>query len=108
MKLALVEGDAVVLGKLRVSNWSGTQHYRKRNPPWVKLSRELLNDLRYMTLSDQAGAMYPKLCLLASETKSSEGLIPNLANLEFRLRLDQATIRKVLDELVAAGLLEPV
>jgi hypothetical protein len=28
---------------LRVKNWSEFQHYKDRNPPWIKLHRTLLD-----------------------------------------------------------------
>jgi hypothetical protein len=35
---------------LRVKNWERFQHYRKRNPPWIKLHRSILDDDRVKSL----------------------------------------------------------
>jgi hypothetical protein len=36
---------------LRICNWERFQHYRDRNPPWIKNYTELLSDEAYLGLS---------------------------------------------------------
>jgi hypothetical protein len=68
----------------RVENWKTCQHYKKRNPPWIKLHRSTLDDLDFLKLPIASRALAPYLWLLASE--SSDGSI-TLANEDLALRL---------------------
>ena len=38
---------------LKVKNWTKFQHYKTRNPPWIKLYRSLLTDYQFCALSDR-------------------------------------------------------
>ena len=89
----------------RVKNWAEFQHYRKRNPPWIRLYRKLLDDIVFMALPDGSRALAPCMWLLASE--SDDGTIP--ADTEFlawRLRRPVAWVRKALIPLIEEGFLE--
>ena len=55
--------------KLIPKNWVDHQHYKDRNPPWIKLHRKLLNDRAFMCLPLASKALAPLLWLLAAETK---------------------------------------
>ncbi|HEX8106727.1 MAG TPA: hypothetical protein VF516_03315 [Kofleriaceae bacterium] len=59
---------------LRVKNWSEFQHYKDRNPPWIKLHRELLDDYEFERLQDASKAHLILIWLFASQR---EGRIPN-------------------------------
>lgn len=59
---------------LRVRNWDKFQHYKDRNPPWIKLQRSLLHDYQYQCLQDASKAHLVGLWLLASQTDNK---IPN-------------------------------
>jgi hypothetical protein len=37
---------------LTIKNWSEFQHYKDRNPPWIKLHRALLDDYAFAALPD--------------------------------------------------------
>jgi len=62
------------LNYLRVKNWAEFQHYKDRNPPWIKLHRTLLDDYEFACLQDASKLHLMLLWLLASQ---SEGRIPN-------------------------------
>ena len=66
-------------------NWHSFQHYNKRNPPWIKLHRSILDDYGFACLPVASRALAPMLWLIASESK--DGVI-SLASeaLAFRLR----------------------
>ncbi len=88
----------------RVKNWADFQHYRKRNPPWIRLYRKLLDDIVFMALPDGSRALAPCMWLLASE--SEDGSVP--ADTEFlawRLRRPVAWVRKALIPLIENGFL---
>ena len=58
---------------LSVKNWSHFQHYAKRNPPWIKLHRALLDDYAFCSLPDVAKGHLMLLWLLASQ---NNGMVP--------------------------------
>lgn len=62
---------------LRVRSLSKYQHYRDRNPPWVKLHRDLLEDYDFEQLPDVTKAHALLLLLLASRLENE---IPNDAD----------------------------
>ena len=59
---------------LRVKNWSEFQHYKDRNPPWIKLHRALLDDYEFARLQDASKAHLMLIWLFASQR---DGHIPN-------------------------------
>lgn len=59
---------------LRVKNWAEFQHYKDRNPPWIKLHRTLLDDYEFERLQDASKAHLMLIWLFASQ---KDGLVPN-------------------------------
>jgi hypothetical protein len=57
----------------QIVNWKQFQHYRHRNPPWIKLHRELLISRAWISATDADRALMVALMLIAAET---ENLIP--------------------------------
>lgn len=53
---------------LSVKNFEQYQHYKHRNPPWIKLYKSILTDPGFMKLSTEAKYLYLGLLILASET----------------------------------------
>jgi hypothetical protein len=82
---------------LRIHNWPKFQHYKKRNPPWVKMHRSLLNDPDWFTLSGDACKLLAGCWLLASETM--DGSLPSIEAIAFRLREPEDRVRTLLNEL---------
>jgi hypothetical protein len=58
----------------RVKNWATFQHYRDRNPPWIKLHFSMLSSQDWVTLDDKARVLAIACMLIASR---NEGKIPN-------------------------------
>lgn len=58
---------------LRVKNWTEFQHYKDRNPPWIKLHRALLDDYEFSRLQDASKAHLMLIWLFASQ---KNGLVP--------------------------------
>ena len=68
---------------LKVKKWNEFQHYAKRNPPWIKLHRAILDDYKFCVLSDENKAHLMLLWLYASQ---NDGEVPNdPAHLENKL-----------------------
>jgi hypothetical protein len=83
-------------------NWHTFQHYNKRNPPWIKLHRALLDDYDFSQLPVESRALAPMLWLIASESK--DGLIRmSIEALAFRLRMPPICLSDALEPLMAKG-----
>ncbi|MEI5680483.1 MULTISPECIES: hypothetical protein [unclassified Mesorhizobium] len=63
-----------MIGQLRVRNWSEFQHYKDRNPPWIKLHFALLASEDWVTLDD-ASKLLAIVCMLVASRNN--GMIPN-------------------------------
>jgi hypothetical protein len=87
---------------LRAKNWEEFQHYKDRDPPWIKLHKRLLDDRVFHRLPDASRALAPMLWLLASETK--DGTIKDaVAEVSFRLRMTEKKAEEALNPLIEAG-----
>jgi len=85
------------LGKtMRIKHWNKFQHFKDRKPPWVKLYRDLLDDLDWHELDAQASKVLVMLWLIASE---DEGRIPPTKTLAFRLRITEKQTNDCLNKL---------
>ena len=50
----------------RIANWGAHQHYKKRNPPWIKLHREMLSSRTWVALDDSSRVLAVACMLLAA------------------------------------------
>jgi len=71
---------------MQIKNWKKFQHFKDRKPPWVKLYRDLLDDIDWFELDPKAAKVLVMLWLIASE---DDGNIPNAKQLAFRLRMSE-------------------
>ena len=71
---------------MKIKNWSKFQHFKDRKPPWVKLYRDLLDDIEWHELDPKAAKVLTMLWLIASE---DDGKIPSTKQLAFRLRMPE-------------------
>ena len=86
----------------QMRNWDRFQHYKKRNPPWIKIYTDLLANYDYAQLSDESKSHLHGLWLLAAKTGN-------------RLPWDRKWLKKVigsenepnLSELQAHDFIEP-
>lgn len=72
--------------KMKIKNWSKFQHFKDRKPPWIKLYRDVLDDLDWHELDPLASKVLVMCWLIASE---DEGRLPNTKTLAFRLRMTE-------------------
>lgn len=87
---------------LRVKNWEEFQHYKDRNPPWIKLHRTLLDDYEFSRLQDASKAHLMLIWLFASQRN---GYVPDdPAFLKKKLGLEREPNLKLL---IDHGLLIP-
>lgn len=80
----------------RIKNWSKFQHFKDRRPPWVKLYRDLLDDIEWHQLEPRAAKALVMLWLIASE---NDGELPAVGTLAFRLRISEPAVVETLDKL---------
>lgn len=55
---------------IRVRGWDKYQHYKDRNPPWIKLHQELLTSLTWTLADDASRVLMVAIMLLASRTEN--------------------------------------
>lgn len=75
------------MSHLEVKNWDEFQHYKKRNPPWIKLHNTLLNNYEFTCLQDASKAHLILIWLLASQTENQIPCNPDWV--QKRLHLDE-------------------
>jgi hypothetical protein len=83
---------------MKIKNWEKFQHYKDRNPPWIKLHNELQNDPDWHELSGDAAKLLINLWMIASDY-STDGSLPDSRKLAFRLRTDVKTLEKLIRQL---------
>lgn len=86
---------------LRVKDFGRLQHYKDRNPPWIKLYNSLLDDYAFGCLPDASKWLAIGITLLASRY---ENQVP--ADAEWIARRINANTHPDLDALVSAGFIE--
>lgn len=52
----------------QIKSWESYQHYKDRNPPWIKLHRELLTSETWITLADASRVLAVACMLVAAAT----------------------------------------
>ena len=88
---------------LKIKNWEKYQHYKDRNPPWIKLYHSLLDDYLYGCLQDDSKLLLLSLWLLASRT---DNRIPNDPEWIKRKAMLENSVD--LKPLISAGFIEMI
>lgn len=88
---------------IAVKDFERFQHYKGRTPPWIKLYNALLDDYRFVQLSDAARGQLILIWLVASRHHNR---IPN--DREYIARAIHAKSKLQLDVLIEAGWLAVV
>ena len=81
---------------MRVKNWKKFQHHKDRKPIWIKLYRELLDDLNWHELDPKSAKALVMIWLIASEEL---GQLPPTNVLAFRLRMSEKETKEVVSKL---------
>lgn len=84
---------------LKIKNWSKFQHFKDRNPPWVKLYKEILDDPDWHDLLPKDSKVLVMLWLVASEDARRDGVLPCLRKLSFRLRMKESDLKPAISRL---------
>ena len=75
--------------KMKIKNWKKHQHFKDRKPPWIKLYREILDDIEWHELDAKSAKVLVMLWLIASE---NDGELPAIKTLSFRLRMSEKDV----------------
>ena len=88
-----------------VKGWDKFQHYRDRNPPWVKLHKQFLDDFDFHSLPVASRALAPMLWLLASEHENPKaGAIEGPdSKISFRLHMQLSEFIDAIKPLIDKG-----
>jgi hypothetical protein len=88
--------------KIYPKNWKKFQHYKDRNPPWIKLHKDILDDYDWWSLPVASRALAPCLWLLAS--CHDDGIFDASYNvLAFRFRMKESDVKVALIPLIDKG-----
>ena len=81
---------------MRIKNWDRFQHFKDRKPIWIKLYRDLLDDLNWHELDGKSAKALVMIWLIASEDL---GELPETKTLAFRLRMSEKETKEVVTKL---------
>ena len=81
---------------IKVKDWNKFQHFKDRKPPWIKLYRDLLDDLEWHELDPLAAKALVAIWLIASE---NDGELPEMKKLAFRLRVTEKQAISIVSQL---------
>ena len=87
--------------KYRVKNWRQFQHYKDRDPPWIKLHFNLLSSSDWVMLSDASRVLASACMLIASR---HEGEIPD--DPDYLQRVAYLSKRPDFKPLIECGFIE--
>lgn len=91
---------------LCVKNWERFQHYKDRDPPWVKLYRDLLTSESWVLGTDLSRVVQVASTLLAPRYENKIPYRWNLLKKVMTLECTEAAFDKAVDHLVAANFFE--
>lgn len=90
--------------KLKVKNWRTFQHYKDRNPPWIKLHFTLLSSADWVALAD-ASRVLAVACMLIASRNDGE-IDVSRAGIEYLKRVAYLNSEPDFKPLIECGFLE--
>lgn len=89
---------------LRIKNWEEHQHYKDRNPPWIKLKTNTFQNYEFSKLSDPAKLL--AVCCWTIAPQFEDGLLPHdFDYVKRQCNLSDFVQEKHLKELILNGFL---
>lgn len=83
-------------------NWREFQHYKDRNPPWIRLHKALLDNYEWHKLPTASKALAPMLWLMASDAVDGK-IDADPEKIAFRLRMNAGEVAEALKHLISLG-----
>lgn len=86
------------MSKYKVKDWEKFQHFKdgSRSILWIKLYKDLLNDIEWFNLDPASAKALIGIWLVASE---NNGELPSMRELAFRLRMTEKSLESTLTNL---------
>lgn len=84
---------------MRIKNWNKFQHFKDRRPPWIKLYRDILDDVDWHELDGDSAKALIAIWLIASDDDKQQGTLPDARTLAFRLRITESKVNQLLTKL---------
>lgn len=94
--------------KFAIANWSEFQHFKDRDPIWLKLYRELRNKREWRQLDPAPAKALVDIWLLASEQKQPGVIHMTTEDLAWELRADPIDVSEWLQALESLGFINTV
>jgi len=88
----------------RIRNWERFQHYKRRQPPWIKFYVDLLDDQELQAMPQQSRLLYCLLLLVAA--KKGNRFPVNPVWIAEELAIPLAQVKRGLPPLLASGHLQ--
>lgn len=89
--------------KYEITNWRDHQHYKDRNPPWIKLHFSLLSSEDWVSLNDASRVLMVACMLIGSRT---DGIIDGSPKgLEYLRRVAYLNTKPNLNQLIQTNFL---
>lgn len=82
--------------EIQIKSWPKFQHYKRRNPPWIRLYRDVIDSTEWRSLSDAAKALLPELWLLASESHPGGKFSAELEGIAWKTGRDVGRAKEIL------------
>lgn len=89
-------------GFITPKNWREFQHYKDRNPPWIRLHKALLDNYEWHKLPTASKALAPMLWLMASDALDGQ-IDADPEKIAFRLRMSPQDVVDGLGPLISLG-----
>jgi DNA-binding MarR family transcriptional regulator len=86
---------------IKITEWERFQHYKKRNPPWVKLYASFLDDDDFDIMPDASKLLF--FCLLSFASRRSNKIKLDFRWLQRKLPVTKPITVKTLQPLLDAG-----
>lgn len=93
-------------GTISVCNWDDFQHYRDRDPPWIKLYRDILTAETWLLGTDHTRLIQVAITLLAARYKNAIPNRPDLIRKAAHLDVSEKDITKALKHLSDFGFIK--
>jgi hypothetical protein len=84
---------------MKIKNWVKFQHFKDRRPLWIKLYRDLLDDMQWHELDPLSSKVLVTLWLLASEDEEMDGNLPDIKTIAWRMRMPEKQVKECVSKL---------
>lgn len=96
--------ERLTMDYISVAEWNKFQHYKHRNPPWVKLYSWFLDDDEFDCMPDASKLLF--FCLLSFASRKNNKIKLNFRWLQKKLPIDEPITMDTLQPLMDAGFIE--